>query len=189
MDASPATLEFFLLSQLQEKPQSGYELRKNLLRIPTAHFSDSPGSIYPALRRLDRRAWIHPCAAGSQTGRKKTVFELTELGAEEHKKWLQSRIVWDDVVWNRDELMLRFAVIDRVLGKDASLRFLNSLQANIEVYIEELREHLESSSRALTDNARLAFEHGLMQYEATRLWTNKALRRLRDTGENAAGVA
>jgi len=53
-----STLESFLLGILDQNPCSGYDLRKQFISSPFQHFSDSPGSIYPALRRLTKWAWI-----------------------------------------------------------------------------------------------------------------------------------
>jgi DNA-binding PadR family transcriptional regulator len=185
---APSTLEFFLLSQLLLEPCSGYELRKSILSSPITHFSDSPGSIYPALRRLVKRNWIAPSLATGRLGHSKTVYKVMPLGEEEIRRWLQTKISGNDVAGHLDELMLRFAVIDRVLGREESLQFLNSLQTNVEGYVEELRARLERGNE-LTGNARLAMEHGLMGYEATRLWTNRALRRMESELPRSAGNA
>jgi len=46
-------LEFALLGLVSQKPRSGYELIQVFRDRPMAHFSDSPGAIYPALRRME----------------------------------------------------------------------------------------------------------------------------------------
>jgi DNA-binding PadR family transcriptional regulator len=52
---SASTLEFALTGLLRQKPQSGYDLRKTFTDTAMRHYSDSPGSIYPAMRRLQAR--------------------------------------------------------------------------------------------------------------------------------------
>jgi len=52
-------LGYALLGLLHQKERSGYDLRKVFTHTPVKHFSDSPGAIYPALRRLERRRSAH----------------------------------------------------------------------------------------------------------------------------------
>ena len=42
-----------LLGLLMETPLSGYDIRRIFTQTPLATFSDSPGAIYPALKRLE----------------------------------------------------------------------------------------------------------------------------------------
>ena len=49
-------LELAILGLARQKARSGYELRRVFATTPMGHFSDSPGAIYAAVRRLvDRR--------------------------------------------------------------------------------------------------------------------------------------
>ena len=54
-EAPGSTLGYALLGLLHAGPQSGYGLRRTFVTTPLAVFSDSPGAIYPALRRLARQ--------------------------------------------------------------------------------------------------------------------------------------
>jgi len=45
-------LGYALLGLLQQKAQSGYELRKVFAETAMGNYSSSPGAIYPALERL-----------------------------------------------------------------------------------------------------------------------------------------
>src|SRR5262245_46427278 len=66
-------LELALLGFIREEPRSGYVLRKAIADFP--QISDSPGAIYPALRRL-KTAGLIDCSGGT-TGRKTEVFRVT----------------------------------------------------------------------------------------------------------------
>jgi Transcriptional regulator PadR-like family len=51
-------LGYALMGLLQGKPSSGYELRKLFSSASMRTYSDSPGAIYPALRRLEHQSLI-----------------------------------------------------------------------------------------------------------------------------------
>src|SRR5215471_10775933 len=105
-------LEFVLLGLVSQKPRSGYDLIKEFGNTPMAHYSDSPGAIYPALRRME--------AAGLLRGKTERVYELrprrkfepTERGTDELVRWLRQLPSPEDVAHRFDEVMLRFAFMD-----------------------------------------------------------------------------
>src|SRR3954447_18311833 len=69
-------LELALIGLIREQPRSGYALRKAIVDFP--QFSDSPGAIYPALRRLRAGGLIE--VSGDATPRKTEVFRITAAG-------------------------------------------------------------------------------------------------------------
>ena len=56
-DSKIPSLGYALLGLLQ-KPSSGYDLRKVFSSTSMKTYSDSPGAIYPALRRLEHRGLV-----------------------------------------------------------------------------------------------------------------------------------
>src|ERR1700675_3621423 len=81
--ANSSTLEMALLGLLGQKPQSGYDLRKTFATTAMRHYSDSPGSIYPALRRLESRGLIASASADdgrAPDARRRQEFALTQAG-------------------------------------------------------------------------------------------------------------
>ena len=101
-----STLEYALIGLLRQKAQSGYDLRKTFVETAMRHYSDSPGSIYPALRRLARKGLIE---AEPKDRRGREVFHLTAAGVEALLEWLGQGVTRDSVVLGVKELMLRFA--------------------------------------------------------------------------------
>ena len=55
MATAATRLDYALLALIAQEPRSGYDLRKIYALTPLAHFSDSPGAVYPSLRRLERK--------------------------------------------------------------------------------------------------------------------------------------
>lgn len=67
-------LDFAILGLLREEPRHGYELKRALGNL--GFWQVSFGSLYPALRRLEKRGLI---AAAKGEGRRK-AYQMTEAG-------------------------------------------------------------------------------------------------------------
>lgn len=176
--ASLTSLEFALLGMLRLKPQSGYDLRKTFTSTPMRHHSDSPGSIYPALRRLESRKWI----AGAQesgNGRKRQVFRVTAEGKRALVTWIQKPVTRDDVIWNLDQLILRFAFLDGNVPRRTATEFLLSMERELESYVRELRDYAKASGLLETINSgALAFQFGIEGYDSALAWARRARKQL-----------
>jgi DNA-binding PadR family transcriptional regulator len=175
--ADESTLAYALLGLLHGAPQSGYDLRKTFVSTPMSVFSDSPGAIYPALRRLVRRRWIAPVAA-PRGGRRRRVFAPTELGRRAFAAWLGRPPGRDDVVRRWDVSMLRLAFMDAA-GPEPLLRFLEALQAELRVYLAELEAFQAAHTRAMPAGAQLAFASGVEGCRAQARWVRGAVERVR----------
>ena len=111
-----ALLGYALIGMLHQKPASGYDLRKIFKETPMAGYSDSPGAIYPALRRLEEMGLIKGIIEAGSGLRRRKVLRLTSGGVAALKKWLTKPIERADVVRGINELMLRFAFLDGAMG-------------------------------------------------------------------------
>jgi DNA-binding PadR family transcriptional regulator len=77
---TPTALEYALLGLVQQHPQSGYDLRKVFETTALGSYSGSPGAIYPALRRLERKGLVEGEVDSTKALRPKKVFHVTEAG-------------------------------------------------------------------------------------------------------------
>ena len=77
-------LDLAILGLLRKRPRHGYELKARLVELGFTRVSF--GSLYPALRRLEKRGLI---AALRQSGRRK-AYRLTEAGEQEFTRLLDS---------------------------------------------------------------------------------------------------
>jgi len=167
---SSSALEFALLGLLRQKPHSGYDLRKAFVTTPMRHFSDSPGSIYPALRRMQTRRWVSAMVEKDHA-RKRQEFTVTSAGTRALVAWLRQPITREDVVWRLDQLMLRFAFLDGNVERSDALVFLEEFEREMTAYVRELREYektFDSNLHATT--GYLAFKNGVDSYHAQLVW-------------------
>ena len=168
-------LGFALLGLLQPQPMSGYDLRKIFASSAMGTFSDSPGAIYPALGRLEKRGLVKGTLEGSSGVRRRRVYRVTAKGAAALKAWLKASVTRPDVARHSDHLMLRFAFMGQVLGEEHSLRFLKEFDAELTAYLPGLRGFLESQTSAMPLSARLALEFGIEQYKTLLKWARQSI--------------
>ena len=176
--AATSRVEYALLGLIRQGGRSGYALRKQFATTPMGHFSDSPGSIYPALKRMERRGLI--LARGGESGpRGKQEYTLTESGETALRAWMTMPVGRDDVVRRIDELLLRFAFMGQVADRATVLAFLESFERETSAYVRELRSVLQTIPDEGLPTARLALEDGLAQHQTHARWARRSLARLR----------
>lgn len=172
---TPTALGYAILGLLHQEPRSGYDLRKTFETTPMGHYSGSPGAIYPALRRLKKQGFIDGQVDRAKSLRPREVFQPTESGTEEFRKWLARDVQREDVIWSLDELMLRFSFHSFLESSSATRTFLTSFDAEVDGYIKELRQQLKIVPTEAPIHGKLALELGIELYAAYRRWTRRAL--------------
>lgn len=184
MKTRDSNLGYALLGQLHQDPSSGYDLRKIFTATPLAHFSDSPGAIYPALNRLRRRGWIEPVPGEAPSGRRRQVLRPTAAGRRAFRNWLLGAVTREDVVRGLDGLVLRLAFMSGAVRPVEIAAFLRSLRDAVRAYLRELEQFLRAEQSRMSLTGRLAFESGLEGLRAQIRWAEHALRRLRGLGSS-----
>lgn len=171
-------LSLAILGLIRQQPQTGYDLRKLFATTPLGHFSDSPGAIYPALKRIEDLGWICGRTRQGKTRRERVVYEITPKGLSVLTEHLSRPVTQDDVLWRMDDLMLRFAFMDPVVGREATLTFLRDFAARIDAHVADLRRYLDDTRDFLPICGRLAMESGIENYETNARWARRAIEEL-----------
>src|SRR5262249_27712198 len=91
------------------QPCSGSAPRGFFARQPMATFSDSPGSIYPALKRLERSGLVRCALEETSLVRRRKLYRLSSEGEKAFERWLTLPIKADDALRRLPELFLRFS--------------------------------------------------------------------------------
>ena len=182
-----STLEYALIGLLRQKAQSGYDLRKTFTTTAMSNYSDSPGSIYPALRRLEARGWIEAEAplAGKETDpRKRQVFRLTESGKAALVAWIEQPIHSENMASQLAELMLRFAFMDGNVPRTTAVRFLEQFERALSAHTAKLRVQFDQmSAQYPLHTGTLAFQSGIESMEAQTAWAGQARARLLENSQ------
>ena len=124
-------------------------------------YSDSPGAIYPALRRLEANGLIRGKIEQGAGLRRRQIFRLTSKGLAELEAWIRSAVTRDDLVRGAQLIMLRVAFSESVVGPDGSLHLLHSIEAALKVHLQALGEEFNQIRELAPTSARLAFEGGI----------------------------
>jgi PadR family transcriptional regulator, regulatory protein AphA len=108
MNLSPTA--YVVLGMLRHEPRTGYEIKHVVDNSTRFFWAASYGQIYPELRRLEDAGLVKG-RSEPRGGRKRTVYELTEAGRAELRRWLDQAV---EVLEFRDEALLKlfFAVAD-----------------------------------------------------------------------------
>jgi DNA-binding PadR family transcriptional regulator len=171
-----STLGYALLGLIQQKPRSGYDLRKTFTETPMGSFSNSPGAIYPALARLEKRGSIASEVKDSAGLRRRRVYRITAAGERELKDWLSQPITRDEIIRGMGEVMLRFAFMEQALGGEASITFLGKLRVELNAYVPGLKQYLEGNASQMPLSGMLALDSGIRHYDALQQWVEYAIQ-------------
>ena len=176
MTAVLSALAGALLGLLHDEPMSGYQLRKVFSTTPMGHFSDSPGSIYPALRRLARQGLVGGVVENARSLRPRRVYRVTARGLDRLKAWLGEPVTRDRVADDFDGLLLRFVFMPQTIGLAATGRFLAELEGETARYLDDLRTAARASAREMPLAGRLGLRAGIETYAARLRWAREARR-------------
>ncbi len=171
MAATVTPLGYALMGLIRDEARSGYALRKVFETTPMGNYSSSPGSIYPALKALERTGLVE---ARDATSRGKGLYHLTVQGRAAFADWLRAPV--EDL----GEAMLRFAFLHDA-ETSVTLAFLDAFEATARQGVAGLEAFLDSEDgRAMPLQARLAVEHGRRGQMASvdwAVWARKQLER------------
>ena len=146
-----------ILGMLSMGRNTGYDI-KQFVDKSTRHFwAASYGQIYPELRRLEEQGLVQSRSEPSG-GRARTVFELTDLGREALREWLETT---GDPLWElRCETMLKLFFSD---AADPRYRIeqLRTFREQQERKLEQLRELEEPARTGSHKGPYLSLQLGL----------------------------
>ena len=174
-DIKPTLLDFAILGLIQDQPLSGYGIRKVFEETAMGNYSNSPGTIYPAIKRLEKFELVQKV---TQKDTAKTGFQITKKGLLQLKQWLIQPIEKKEVEKKTDELLLRFAFMETLVNKKQKIIFLHSFRDLLKTYIQDLQAYYDSESDQMPLHARLAFQHGIESNKTTLKWCKKTIKAL-----------
>lgn len=131
-------LELAILGLLKERSMHGYELKKQLGARLGLFWTVSFGSLYPTLKKLERRGAVEKIFPVPQTSRRKQVYRVTEQGEE---LFLALAEEGAETSWEEEKFPLRLAFF-RFLKPETRIRLLERRKSYLE-------ERLDAAHRSL----------------------------------------
>lgn len=85
------TLDLLILKALSLQPLHGLGVSRRVEQITRGAFVVGPGSLFPALHRLEEKGWLTSSWGDSENNRRAKFYELTKAGrrqlAAEAEEW------------------------------------------------------------------------------------------------------
>ena len=100
MELLQGTLDLLILRALELEPMHGLGISDRIHQVTHGVFAVKPGSLFPAVRRLEQRGWITGEWKPSANNRRARYYTLTKPGraqlVEEKRNWqrMSSAMNW-----------------------------------------------------------------------------------------------
>ena len=84
------TLDLLILKSLALQPLHGLGVSRRIEQITRGAYRVGPGSLFPALHRLEQQGWLRAQAGVTDTGREAKFYALTAAGRKQLARELES---------------------------------------------------------------------------------------------------
>ena len=90
------TLDMLILKTLTLQPTHGLGISRRIEQITDGVFQVKPGSLFPALKRMEQEGWIEGVWSDSENNRRARDYKLTDAGRKrlgvEKRNWAQASL-------------------------------------------------------------------------------------------------
>jgi transcriptional regulator len=93
-DLLRGTLDLLILQTLTLGPNHGLGIARRIGQVTQGAFEVRPGSLFPALHRLEEKGWLSSHWAGSENNRKARYYQLTQAGTNQLRTETEN---WDRI--------------------------------------------------------------------------------------------
>lgn len=180
--STPSRTPYAVLGCLTIEPMSGYGIRRFLERTVAHFWSESPGQIYPTVRKLEADGLIRGRTEPGERGRDRRVYRITDTGRQELRAWLAEPPA---PARPRYEHTLKL-FFGHEAGPDASLRHVERLRRQTEETLahyrrreKELRERARAEPNSQAPYWLVVLRGGVRYSEMVMDWCDETERTLR----------
>lgn len=164
--------EHIVLGLICAAPSSGYDLKRTFAASPISIYQPSSGTLYPALRRLERKSLIRPRDEDRPPGgpaRQRRVYEPTPQGQAAHAGWVRTPVQPATIARDLGLHLVRFVMMEHLLPREEVLGFLHSLSNALTAFLAELEQY--TAATGFQDrHPPLALDHGMAVHRASLSW-------------------
>lgn len=165
-------LDYTILGLLAGGGLSGYRIRKIFEDTALGSYSSSPGSIYPALKRLLKYGLVKKQIKSNTI---QGLYLISGKGRDNLEKWLFQPITVNDVVRNSEVIVLRVAFMDVSDDRKQKLVLLESYRNAVKAHLKQLENFSPKEKESMYASGRFAFELGMQSCRLTLNWVIKIL--------------
>jgi transcriptional regulator len=99
-DLLQGTLDLLILRTLTLERQHGWGIARRIHDLTRGTFDVRPGSMFPALKRLEERGWVATSWGTSDNGRQAKYYAITPAGRKQLRTEVQQwRRISDGIAW------------------------------------------------------------------------------------------
>jgi DNA-binding PadR family transcriptional regulator len=175
-------LELAVLGLLKERAMHGYELRKQLAQRLGFFWTVSFGSLYPTLRKMEKRGALDKVRPTELGHRRRQVYRITSSGEREFLELLEEGT---SSAWEEEKFPLRLAFF-RYLRPETRIRLLERRKDYLEDKLAEGRRSLTRAERNHGDTYTVSLmRHGCEVTERDITWLDELIAAERSSEESA----
>lgn len=161
------------------QPCTAHLIRTRFRQSPSARFSDSAGSVYPMVRRLEKRGAL--ASRLQKEGRRKVrYYTCTNSGRKALREWIRPPFP-AAVSVTVDPLRTRMLYLELLTPKQRAV-WLDQAEQVLERHLDETGHFASSPDQQDDPFLELARQNALLEVKARLKWIRLARKRLRDAG-------
>jgi DNA-binding PadR family transcriptional regulator len=165
-------LELAILGLLKERGMHGYQLKKRLADTLGSFWQVSYGSLYPALKRLQRQGAVEMVFPKEDVGRRKNVYRITAEGEALFAEMLERA---GQEATADSGFSVRFAFF-KYLKPETRIRLLERRRAFLEGRGNSLQDSLRSYKERIDNYTLSLMKHELDATETDIRWLDDLIR-------------
>jgi DNA-binding PadR family transcriptional regulator len=165
-------LEMAILGLLKDRAMHGYQLKKHLADTLGSFWQVSYGSLYPALKRLQRRGAVEMIFPKDELGRRKNVYRITPVGEELFAELLE-RAGQEAAEDNGFSVRLTFF---KYLKPESRIRLLERRRAFLEGRGSGLKQSLQRYRERIDNYTLSLMNHELRTTEDDIRWLDELIQ-------------
>ncbi len=136
--------ELFILGELMEGPQTGYDLRNAMQTSLGRHRKISYGVIYPLLEKLEQKGFLTITNVARPDGKNKKVAAITEPGKQRFFDLMKLPV--PNGAHNDDIYLIKLDVMQH-LALDEQLQLLDQFYQEQKDIVEDMQDALRKLAR------------------------------------------
>ncbi|QHI71707.1 PadR family transcriptional regulator [Aminipila terrae] len=170
-------LEYIILGFLMREEMSGYDLKQWMINCTSYFFDASFGSIYPALKRLEKKGYIKSSEV-VESSKFKKIYSITHMGKSHFLTWLEKPIIFSKT---KQEHLVYFYFY-QYLPKERAILNLKTFIIEVESLLNQLSKEKSDVEESYNVNQYTflysTMVYGVNYYQFIINWCNDLLKQI-----------
>jgi DNA-binding PadR family transcriptional regulator len=170
-------IDYLIMGLLMNGEKSGYDIKKIFELSPTPFVSSSCGSIYPAIKRLEKEGVLEKRLIMQEDKPNKNILSITSKGIEVFTEWLKKPADLKEFTMGNDPFSQKFLFFSYLNESDVK-EHCNEQIRMTGILIESIKKFQLKYGKTLDKYALWNLEGTLILFEGRTKWLNIVLSEL-----------